>query len=125
MFDWERQSLRAVKEKWTGNQTLAVKEIERFKPQKETEGAVWSQFKPARGEENLRKTSINTGRIHSLAKKMMAREWARARGRVHKNYFDSQEKEASSMNKKFNRRKNQMSGLAFPIRIKKEARRYE
>lgn len=125
MFDWESQSLRAVKEKWIGNQTRAVKEIERFKPQKETEGAGWGQFKPVRTEENLRKTSINTGRIHSLAKKMMAREWARARGRVYKNDFDSQEKEASSMDKKFNRRKNQMSGLACPVRKKKEGRRYD
>lgn len=112
MFDWESQSLRAVKEKWMSNQTRAAKEIERFKPQKEVEGTIWGQFKPVQTAENMRNTSRKTGKIHSLTRKMMAREWARARGRVHKIDFDSQEKEAASMNKKFNRRKNQMSGSA-------------
>lgn len=110
MFDWKSQSIRAAKEKQINNQIRAVKEIERSKQQKEAEGAGWSQFKPARDGENRRNTSLNTRKIHSLARKMMAREWARARGRVHENGFASQEKEAASLNRKFNRRKNQMSG---------------
>ena len=112
MFDWESQSIWAVKEKRRNYQIGASKEVKRSKQQKEAEGVHWSQFKPNRAGENRQNTSLKTRKIHSLARKMMAREWARARGRVQKKGFASQEKEAASLNRIFNGRKNQISGSA-------------
>jgi len=67
--------------------------------QESPEGISWIQYmlEPREGIKK-RQVSTNAATIHGIAKKLMAKEWSRVRGRTKDSRFDELEKEAAFKN---------------------------
>lgn len=61
----------------------------------------WRQYKPLLSHHlHNPKTSMNKASIHAIAKKLIAREWARVKGRSQNDKLDNWEKQAAVLKMK-------------------------
>lgn len=106
MMTWERTSLRNAKERMRKAQAQIMNELNITNTKGESEGFVWYQYRPVKiMDDQRRKSSIKRGRVHSVAKRLMAREWARILGRIKDTKFYSLEREAAFWNQRIEMRK--------------------
>jgi len=57
----------------------------------------WSQYKPRQKEEGKKEPrSLNMATVRAIAKRLIAREWARVLGKTRSSKFDGLEREAAS-----------------------------
>lgn len=90
--EWDRRQSEQEKEEQDGKQLsqeddgiffnkLSSKEVLRKQEQTGTDAFDWVQFNPHKKEEKKEQPRLlNTATIHGIAKKIMAREWRRAKG---------------------------------------------
>lgn len=73
--------------------------------QDSAEGISWIQYK-LEPRDGIRKRQVltNAATIHGIAKKLIAKEWSRVRGRTKDSRFDELEKEASFLRNRLKKR---------------------
>lgn len=82
-------------------QKFLAQQIEQHDKEKRHKETGWSQYNPLQKEENEKKEiSINMSTVRALAKRLIAREWARILGKPQNHQFDSLEREAGCWEKR-------------------------
>lgn len=85
---------------------IPARPIKRYDKQNSLEEVGWSQYKLwPRSETKKVHISMNTATIHGIAKKLIAREWARILGRPMSSRYDTLEIEAASLKNRMEKKK--------------------
>ncbi len=85
---------------------IPARHIKRHYKQNSPEEVGWSQYKLwPRSETKKVHISMNMATIHGIAKKLIAREWARVLGRPMSSRYDNLEIEAASLKNRMEKKK--------------------